>query len=202
MLTRVKQKFQSKIASVAEKLCGLGLSPNMMSVLGVALAVLCAVVYAKAKGSPQLLFSAAVLLLLSGLCDGLDGAMARLCSRATAFGGFFDSVLDRYVDAIVYSSIIIGGLCEFHWGLMAMVGSLLVSYTRARAEMERVKMETVGLMERPERILALAIFTLLEICWTDLLKWGMIFLAVMTNLTALQRIVYFYNRTKKAEKEA
>ena len=202
MLTRLKRKFQSKIALIAEKLCDSRLTPNMMSVLGVVLAVLCAAAYLRAKDSPLLLFSAVVLLLLSGLCDGLDGAMARLCSRATVFGGFFDSVLDRYVDAIIYSSVIIGGLCEVHWGLIALVGSLLVSYTRARAEMEEVKMEMVGLMERPERILVLAAFTLGEICWTNALNWGILLLAVLTNLTALQRIVYFYNKTRKTAKEA
>ena len=68
------------------------------------------------------------MLLASGFCDTLDGVLARNFQQATVFGGFFDSLLDRYADAIVYSGIIIGGLCDVSWGLAALAGSMLVSY--------------------------------------------------------------------------
>lgn len=196
MLTRLKKKFQSKIASVAEKLGNAGFTPNTMSLLGILLAVLSAAFYINAKDSHLFTFLAAVLLLLSGLCDALDGAIARVCSKTTVFGGFFDSVLDRYADALVYSAIILGGLCELHWGAIALVGSLLVSYTRARAEAEKVNMESVGLMERPERIIIVAIATLAGIYVEDALNFGILLLAVLTNITVMQRIFYFYRKTK------
>jgi len=197
LLTRLKQKFQLKIARTAEKLWRAGLTPNMMSGLGVILALFSAVAYTWAKKSAWALFLAAALLLLSGLCDALDGAIARLYSQTTAFGGFIDSVLDRYTDAIIYSSIVVSGLCEVHWGLTALIGSLLVSYTRARAEIEGIRMETVGLMERPDRILIITIATFMTIYMENALNLGMILLAGLTNLTALQRIAYFYNQTRK-----
>ena len=73
------------------------------------------------------------------------------------FGGFFDSLLDRYADAFILCGIIFGGLTELHWGLAALIGSLLVSYARAKAEAAEVKMESVGLAERAERIVIIAL---------------------------------------------
>lgn len=201
MLTRLKKKFQLKIASIAEKLGKAGFTPNTMSLLGILLAVLSATSYIYAKDSQLFTFSAAVLLLLSGLCDALDGAIARVCSKTSAFGGFFDSVLDRYVDGLVCSAIIIGGLCELRWGAIALVGSLLVSYTRARAEAEKVKMESVGLMERPERILIVVITTLVEIYVRGALNFGMFLLAALTNITVMQRIFYFYKKQNRIKSE-
>ena len=73
-------------------------------------------------------------MLISGLFDALDGALARIYGNETKFGGFFDSILDRFSDAAILCGITLGGLTELHWGFFALVGSLLVSYARARAE--------------------------------------------------------------------
>jgi archaetidylinositol phosphate synthase len=140
---------------------------------------------------------APLFLLASGFCDALDGVLARHFGETTAFGGFLDSLLDRYTDALIYVGIILGGLSVVHWGLLALIGSLLVSYCRARAEAAEVKMETVGLTERAERILILAIASFLTLLREDVLQWGIILLAVLTNLTVLQRVVYF----RKASRE-
>ncbi|MEM2281284.1 MAG: CDP-alcohol phosphatidyltransferase family protein, partial [Candidatus Bathyarchaeia archaeon] len=145
---------------------------------------------------------AIVLLLLSGYCDMLDGALARLCQKTTPFGGFLDSLLDRYADAAVYAGIMLGGFCTFHWGLAALVGSLLVSYARARAEAASVKMEGVGLAERAERIIIIAAASLIEIFWKSALEAGVVVLAVLANLTVLQRGYYAYKALKKGEKSA
>ena len=104
-------------------------------------------------------------LLASGFCDTLDGIVARTFQQTTVFGGFFDSVLDRYADAAVYAGIIIAGLCNAAlgtfwgpiWGLVTLSGSMMVSYTRARAEAVGIKMESVGFAERAERMLILAV---------------------------------------------
>ena len=79
-------------------------------------------------------------MLTSGLFDALDGAIARTYGEVTKFGGFFDSLLDRYADAVVLCGIMLGGLTELYWGLAALIGSLLVSYSRARAEAAGIKM--------------------------------------------------------------
>jgi len=175
----------------------LGLTPNRVSVLGFALSLLSAAVYGLGSREPLMLLSAVVLFLLSGFCDTLDGILARHYEQASVFGGFLDSVLDRYADAAVYAGVIIGGLCEPVWGLAALIGSMLVSYSRAKAEVAAIKMESVGFAERAERILILAGATLIAIYWLPALNIGIIVLAVLSNLTVLQRAWHVYNVLKK-----
>ena len=135
--------------------------------------------------------------MASGFCDALDGIIARIYQQTSVFGGFLDSLLDRYADAAVYAGIIIGGLCNPFWGLAALAGSLLVSYSRARAEAAEIKMESIGIAERAERMLILAVSSIVAIFWLPALNWGIIVLAVLSNLTVLQRAVHVYNSLKK-----
>jgi archaetidylinositol phosphate synthase len=159
------------------------------------------IAYALAVSQPLLLLLAIVLLLASGFCDTLDGIIARNYQQATTFGGFFDSLLDRYADAIVYSGVIISGLCDIYSGLAALFGSLLVSYSRARAEAAGVKMESVGIAERAERMLILAAASLAAFFWTPSLEIGVIVLAVLSNLTVIQRGIHAYSVLKKKKDE-
>ncbi len=198
LLTKLKQKVQLWLVGEARLAHSLGLTPNKVSVIGIFFAVLSAVSYWQWESQPALLLVLAPLfLLVSGFCDALDGVLARRFGEATAFGGFLDSLLDRYTDAMVYAGIILGGLSDVRWGLLALIGSLLVSYCRARAEAAGVKMETVGLMERAERILILVIASFLTLAWGEALQWGIVFLAVSTNLTVLQRVIYFRKTSQK-----
>jgi len=191
LLTKLKQRAQLWFASEATMLHKLGLSPNQVSILGIAFAVLSAIAYWQWKLNSLLLVVAPLLMLASGLLDALDGALARLYGETTKFGGFFDSLLDRYADAFILCGIILGGLTEVSWGLAALVGSLLVSYVRARAEAAGVKMESVGLAERAERIVLLALASFLSFVWLEALGWGVLVLAVLTNLTVIQRVIHF-----------
>ncbi|MGW8289006.1 MAG: archaetidylinositol phosphate synthase [Candidatus Bathyarchaeia archaeon] len=191
MLTKFKQRAQSQLISVAESLHNFGLTPNHVSILGIVLAVLSAITYWQWKLDSFLLILAPLLMLASGLLDALDGALARQYGEATKFGGFFDSLLDRYADSIILCGIILGELTEVSWGLAALIGSLVVSYARSRAEAAGVKMESVGLFERAERIVLLALVSFISYVWLDALCWGVLLLAVLTNLTVIQRAVYF-----------
>lgn len=177
---------------------GMGLTPNHVSAIGIFLAIASAFLYWNSGSHPSLLIVAPIFLLASGFFDALDGALARIYEEATTFGGFLDSLLDRYADAIVLSGIILGGLCEpigpagLIAGLAALTGSLLVSYTRARAEAAGVKMEAVGIAERAERIIILAIASFLNVIWREeALGWSIIIIAILTNLTVLQRVIHF-----------
>jgi archaetidylinositol phosphate synthase len=197
MLTKLKKKVQQLLSTEARIVHRVGLTPNMISVLGIVLSVLAAVAYAMGFGQPLLLLVAVFLLLTSGFFDTLDGVLARNFHQATVFGGFFDSLLDRYADAIVYSGIIIGGLCDVSWGLAALAGSMLVSYSRARAEAAGIKMESVGLAERAERMLILAVASIAAFFWLPALNWGIIVLAILSNFTVLQRGLHAYRWLKK-----
>ncbi|MEM3700569.1 MAG: archaetidylinositol phosphate synthase [Candidatus Bathyarchaeia archaeon] len=200
MLTKLKEKFQKMLLAEAEAAHKIGLTPNMISLVGIILAFLSAMAYMQWQTNTLYLFLATVLLLLSGFCDALDGIIARTYQKTTPFGGFLDSLLDRYADAIVYMGIILGGLCASLWGLIALIGSLLVSYTRARAEAAEIKMESVGLAERAERIIILAITTLIAFLWQsqtqEIMNAGIILLAILSNLTVLQRSLHVYKKLK------
>jgi archaetidylinositol phosphate synthase len=199
MLTKLKKKVQTMLVTEAKLVHKIGLTPNRVSVIGIVLAFLSATVYTVWQTNRLYLLLATVLLLISGFCDALDGILARLYHETTPFGGFLDSLLDRYADAVVYAGIITSGLCDTLWGLAALIGSLLVSYTRARAEATKIKMESVGLAERAERIIILATASIIATFWQPktAMNAGIILLAILSNLTVLQRGLHVYRKLKK-----
>jgi archaetidylinositol phosphate synthase len=205
LLTKLKKRVQQTLTSQAEAAHKIGLTPNKVSFIGFILAIASAISYGLAQNYRWLLLLATVFLLASGFCDTLDGVIARVSQQETVFGGFFDSVLDRYADAIVYAAIIIAGLSNAAWGtvwgstwaLATLTGSLLVSYSRARAEAASIKMESVGIAERAERMLILAAFSIAAFFWLPALGYGIALLAVLSNLTVVQRILYVYKELKK-----
>jgi len=205
LLTKLKERIQLLMVGEARLAHSIGLTPNQVSLLGVLAAIFSAFLYWSSQFEAALLPTAALFLLISGFFDALDGVLARLYGEVTPFGGFLDSLLDRYADAFVFSGIILGWLLTntvwIFWGFTALVGSLLVSYSRARAEAAGTKMESVGIAERAERIIILAAASFLSTVpsWADALRWSMLLLAVLTNLTVLQRVIYFRKASKKKE---
>jgi archaetidylinositol phosphate synthase len=197
MLTRLKKRVQSMLTREAELLYNAGLTPNQVSGLGILLALVAGCLYWRWQTNQLFLVIAPTFFLLSGLCDALDGIVARLHGEATTFGGFLDSVLDRYADAFILVALTVSGLCEAIFGFAALVGSLLVSYTRARAEAAGTKMETIGLAERAERMIILAAASYVSFFKLEALNWGVAMLAVLTNLTVLQRVICFYKTTRR-----
>lgn len=198
-MTRLKKKVQTMLTTEARAAHKLRLTPNRITGIGIVLAFLSAVVYAEWQKNGFFLILATALLLLSGFCDALDGIVARLYGQATVFGGFLDSLLDRYADAAVYAGLIIGGLCDVRWGLVALAGALLVSYSRARAEAAGIPMESVGIAERAERMLTLAVASIVAVFYEPqaVINVSVILLAVLSNLTVLQRSVHVYGKLKK-----
>ncbi|MCL2287736.1 MAG: CDP-alcohol phosphatidyltransferase family protein [Candidatus Bathyarchaeota archaeon] len=223
MLTKLKKRIQEMLGAEAKIAHKLGLTPNKISIIGFILSLASAVAYAVvpvqfeswglifpvgdyttsfatfASIPVQSIFLvfAVVFMLASGFCDTMDGIVARTFNQASAFGAFFDSVLDRYADVAIYAGIIIGGLCNPIWGLVALAGSVLVSYTRARAEGIGVKMESIGFAERAERMLVLCVFTIGAVFYLPVLNFGMMFLAVITSFTVVQRVYYVFKVLKK-----
>ncbi|PMB75287.1 MAG: phosphatidylglycerophosphate synthase [Candidatus Bathyarchaeota archaeon] len=200
MLTKLKKKVQEWLVAEAKVAHKMGLTPNKVSFIGITLAFFSALTYALWQTNNFYLPIATILLLLSGFCDALDGVIARTYKEATPFGGFLDSLLDRYADAIVYAGIILGGLCDALWGLIALISSLLVSYSRARAEAAGIQMESIGLAERAERIIILAITSIIAFLWEaetkTVMNAGIILLAILSNLTVLQRCLHVYKKLK------
>jgi len=170
----------------------LGLTPNMMTMLGLLGNTVGA--YYLARGE---MLTGGLFVLLMGPVDALDGTMARLRGEASDFGAFVDSVTDRYSELIIYGGLlyyflglgdVIGGLLVF----IAAAGSVLVSYVKARAEGLGYEAK-VGLLTRAERYLVLAPSLLFNQLFV-----GLGIIAIFANFTALQRI--FYVRRRAHEK--
>jgi soluble lytic murein transglycosylase len=184
MLGRHRETVRQWSDPVGRALFRLRLRPNHLTVIGLVLSF-----FAAAGFIAGHLRGAGGLLLLAGLCDLLDGAVARVSGQVTAFGAFFDSVVDRYSDLIVLLGIVVlfARTPNARGALVAMaglVGSVMVSYTKARAESIGVECN-VGFMERPERMICLIAGAML-----DLLEPALWVLALLSNLTALQRILF------------
>jgi len=169
---------------IAALLCNLGVSANALTMAGLLLALAAAfLIYG---GS---FFWAGGVLLLSGLFDLLDGAVARLSKKPGVFGGILDSSMDRYGDAFVFAGVLFfyfgaGDLLYAVLTWSALVGSFLISYVRARAECE-IENCRVGFWERGERLVYLSLGLLFNNL--EVVLW---ILAIGTHLTALFRLIY------------
>lgn len=172
------------------------ITPNTLTVVGLLLNVLTAVVIGEGY-----LFASGVLLLLAGVFDMADGALARVKDAASEFGDFLDATLDRLAEASVGLGLLWHALAkgdDVQVGLIyaVVLGSVMISYARARAEVLKLDCE-VGLMARPERIVILAVGLLLaqvtrEVALTVIL----VVLCLSTYYTVAQRIVHVYRVTR------
>ena len=184
MLSRFRGALRPLVEDVARVFIRTGISPNALTWLGLLVGVFTAISFAAKL--PQV---AGACLLVYGLFDIVDGAVARLTFRESAFGGLLDSVADRYGEFLIYLGIIYGdlaalGLPSWAWGTLALGGSFMVSYTRARAELAGSGKLAVGLAERPERILILAIGSLLAFT-----NYAVALIAILSHLTAIHRLL-------------
>lgn len=190
---RFQQWVRGRAQAVAGRLAGLPVTPNQVTVAGMLVVFVAAVLVATGH-----LLAGGVVLAFGGSFDIVDGALARVTSRSYPFGAFLDSTTDRYAEAAVYV-----GLAAYYVGqpnprpavlavLLAMVGSLTVSYVRARAQSLGFKCDS-GLFARPERLVATIVglvfggWVLLVVIWA---------LAVLTNLTALQRVAEVWRQAR------
>lgn len=189
-LDEVGRSFSNRITvPLASILSRTGLSPNVLTLLG--LLVNIGVAYVIASGH---LFWGGLLVLFSAGFDLLDGALARGTNRVSRFGALLDSSLDRYSEALILGALLIlymGRPVETILIFVTLVGSFMVSYVRARAEGLDIECK-VGFTGRAERVIILALGLLLG--QVLIMLW---ILAVVTNVTALQRIVHVWQVTGK-----
>ena len=167
------------------------INPNVLTVIGFAINVLAAYLFAYGYFR-----WAGATVFLAGLFDMLDGRVARLSNQVTPFGGFFDSVLDRYSDLLVMIGLLVfyGRINRFWYVTLvavAMIGSVMVSYTRARAE-NLIPTCKVGFLERPERMVLIIIGAVFDrmapVLWI---------IAVLSTTTVIHRVVYTWQESRK-----
>ncbi|RPI14664.1 MAG: CDP-alcohol phosphatidyltransferase family protein [Acidobacteriales bacterium] len=170
--------------------------PNVLTFFGLLVNAAAAAMLASGK-----FFSAGVIIMAAGLFDMLDGRVARQTNRVTKFGGFLDSVLDRYSDLVLLMGLLVyyASINRFFYVVLTavvMTGSVMVSYTRARAECT-IPLCKAGFMERPERVVLLIIGAFFDrmapVLWV---------IAVLANVTVIQRVLYTWRQTRQLEETA
>ena len=193
-LSRGRSAIANRLTEpVARLLARTGLTPNAVSWIGFILALGAAALIITAHP-----FAAGWVILIAGFFDILDGALARHLKKVTPFGGILDSTLDRLSEAAVLLAILV----SFGWSpllvllvFLALLGSVLVSYTRARAEAAGLECK-VGLFTRAERVVVLALGLLLSgIAYALVIALAVI--VVFSFFTFIQRLVYVWQQTRK-----
>jgi CDP-diacylglycerol--glycerol-3-phosphate 3-phosphatidyltransferase len=176
------------------------ISPNALTFIGLIINIGAAVLFGYASGDnqPRMFFYAGLVIIGAGIFDMVDGRVARATGQVTSFGAFFDSVIDRFSDVALFFGLLVyyaRGNRFFYVVLVALVmtGSVMVSYTRARAESLIPKCK-VGFMERPERIVLVIIGALFNrmapVLWI---------IAVLSHITVIHRILFTFQETRRLE---
>lgn len=216
LLNKTKMKYRDYLQERIYKIINpiihgmikIGITPNMVTTIGFLGNVLATAMFilASEQATPEAAYAmigwGGAILIFSGLFDMMDGRLARLGNMSTAFGAFWDSTLDRYSELFslfgltLYLLNTVGtwaGVISF----LALVGSIMVSYVRARAEGLDIECK-VGLMQRPERVVVTSLVAILTGIFNSngWLIGGMILIAVLANITAFWRVAHCYKLLK------
>jgi len=172
----------------------LGINPNAFSVVAAFVGGGAAILYLQGAA-----LVGALVLLLSAFLDMLDGAVARATRTVSRFGGVLDHVLDRYVEYVVVVGIVAGGFADWFWGIFALIGMLLASYSRAVAEsLGGLKSCRVGIAERQEKLILILAGSFLVTVWPGALEYAMIVIGLLSHLTVGQRLLYTWKNTRRS----
>ncbi|HXJ96766.1 MAG TPA: CDP-alcohol phosphatidyltransferase family protein [Terriglobia bacterium] len=187
---RIGQGGRYLWAKIVKFFAAAGINPNVLTAVGFGINVLAAYLFAYGYFR-----WAGAVVVLAAIFDLTDGPVARVTERVTPFGGFFDSVIDRYSDLLLLVGLIVyyGRIARFWYVTLvavAMIGAVMTSYTRARAENLIPKCK-VGFLERPERIVLIIIGA-----FTDRMAPVLWVITVFSQLTVIHRIVYTYQQSR------
>jgi CDP-diacylglycerol--glycerol-3-phosphate 3-phosphatidyltransferase len=188
---KIGDTLGSVLDAIVRAFAAMGVNPNILTFIGFGINLLAAYLFAYGYFR-----WAGLTIILAGIFDMADGRVARLEGRVTPFGGFYDSVMDRYSDLCLLIGLLIyyGRINQFLYVSLvgvAMIGSVMVSYTRARAE-NVIPSCKVGFLERPERVVLIIIGALFDrmapVLWL---------IAVLSNVTVIHRIAYTRQEARK-----
>jgi archaetidylinositol phosphate synthase len=184
LLSRYREFLNARFESMARTISFL--SPNAITVISLLFSFVPAYFYYSARFQ-----IAGLLLLVSGGLDVMDGAVARITGRVSAFGGFLDSTFDRISDLAILGGIALSGIVDWRLVLFTAFGSFMVPYCRARAEAAGAGRMAVGVAERAERQILLVVISLIHPLVSDvnLLELAVGVLGVLAWVTVVQRIV-------------
>ena len=209
----LQQVIYKVINPLIKGMIKVGITPNVVTTVGFIGNIIAAAFFIVASQQMDMICQTTILgwggfiIIASGLFDMMDGRLARMGNMSSSFGAMWDSTLDRYSELVSLFGIVLVFLEDEGWFWMgvvtfaAMVGRVMVSYVRARAEGLGIECK-VGFMQRPERVVVTALTAILtgvsgSLWW---LAGGMILIAVLANITAFWRVAYCYGKLNARDK--
>ena len=182
MLNNLRNSLQPHLEKLGNSFASTGISPTGWSVIGLVFAFASAFFYG--WNIEFSLIIGGIILLVAGFFDIVDGQVARATKKITKTGGFLDSVFDKIAEVAIFFGILVGGFAEPYLVFLAISLSLLVSYTRSRAESLGVKLQGIGIGERAERLLVIAIVGII-----GFMEYAVIIVIIIAGITFIQRII-------------
>ena len=183
MLNNLRETLQPALEKLGKGFAGTGLSPNFWTVIGLIIALSSAVVYG--MGIEFGLIIGGILLLASGFFDMVDGQVARVTGKTSKKGEYLDSMFDKISEVAIFLGILVGGYAEPYLVLLAITLSLLVSYARAKSDLINIKLQGIGIGERAERLLVIAIIGII-----GFMDYAIIIVIIIAGITLIQRMIY------------
>ena len=182
MLNNLRDSLQPHLEKLGRGFSSTGLSANVWSAIGLGFAFTSAIVYGLQLEYSLIL--GGILLLISGFFDIVDGQVARFTKTTSQKGAFLDSIFDKIAEVAIFLGILIGNYAEPYLVFLAITLSLLVSYTRARAESVGIKLQGIGIGERAERLLVIAIIGMISF-----MEYAVIIVVIIAAITFVQRVI-------------
>ena len=182
MLNNLRNSLQPHLEKLGNSFASTGISPTGWSVIGLVFAFASAFFYG--WNMEFSLIIGGIVLLAAGFFDIVDGQVARATKKITKTGGFLDSVFDKIAEVAIFFGILVGGFAEPYLVFLAISLSLLVSYTRSKAESLGIKLQGIGLGERAERLLVIAIVGII-----GFMEYAVIIVIIIAGITFVQRII-------------
>ena len=190
MLNNLRDSLKPYLQKIGQVFASTGISPNVWTVIGLFFAFVSSIVYGISFEYSLIL--GGIILLISGFFDIVDGQVARYTNKITKSGGFLDSVFDKIAEVSIFFGILIGGYAEPYLVFLAITLSLLVSYTRAIADTAKIKLQGVGIGERAERLLVIAIIGMI-----GFMEIAIIIVIIIAAITLIQRLYLLSKGSKK-----
>ncbi len=189
MLNNFRDSLKPTLEKLGRGFAKTGLPPNFWTSLGLLFAFSSAIIYG--LNLEFALIIGGILLLVSGFFDIVDGQVARVTQKISKKGGFFDSIFDKVAEVAIFLGILVGGFAEPYLVFLAITLSLLVSYVRSRAESLGVNLQGVGIGERAERLLVIAILGIVGgiVAEKDFMEFAVIIVIIISAITFIQRVI-------------
>jgi archaetidylinositol phosphate synthase len=182
VLNNLRATLAPALEKIGKGFAATGLSANFWTFVGLGFALLSAVVYG--LGVESGLIIGGVLLLVSGFFDMIDGQVAKVTGKTSKKGSYLDSMFDKIAETAIFLGILIGGYAEPYLVLLAITLSLLVSYARAKSDALNIKLQGVGIGERAERLLVIAIIGII-----GYMEPAVLIVVIIAGITLIQRMI-------------